>query len=116
MKKENPIFLNSVSELHSFLNIKKPTHPLVSVIKLDDLAFKSTDEIQLIYNFYTINLKKNFDGKIKYGQKYYDFDDGTMTFIAPKQTLSLEANSSQKVEGWILVFHPDFLQSYPLAK
>ncbi|MCZ2085594.1 MAG: helix-turn-helix transcriptional regulator [Flavobacteriales bacterium] len=116
MKKENPIFLNSVSELHSFLNIKKPTHPLVSVIKLDDLAFKSADEIQLIYNFYTINLKKNFDGKIKYGQQYYDFDDGTMTFIAPKQTLSLEANSSQKVEGWILVFHPDFLQSYPLAK
>lgn len=116
MKKETPIFLNSVSELHSFLNIKKPTHPLVSVIKLDDLTFVSADEIQLIYNFYTINLKKNFDGKIKYGHQYYDFDDGTMTFIAPKQTLSLEANSSQKVEGWILVFHPDFLQSYPLAK
>ena len=116
MKKENPIFLNSVSELHSFLNIKKPTHPLVSVIKLDDLGCMLADDVQLVYNFYTVNLKKNFDGKIKYGQQYYDFDDGTMTFFAPKQSLSIEANSAQKAEGWMLIFHPEFLQSYPLAK
>lgn len=116
MKKENPIFLNSVSELHSFLNIKKTTHPLVSVIKLDDLGCEITDDVKLVYNFFTVNLKKNFDGKIKYGQQYYDFDDGTMSFFAPKQTFSIEGNSSQKAEGWMLVFHPDFLQSYPLAK
>ena len=116
MKKEGPIFLNSISEFHSFLNIKKPTHPLVSVIKLDDLGCTITEDVQLVYNFYTVNLKKNFDGKIKYGQQYYDFDDGTMSFFAPKQTFYIEANSSQKAEGWMLVFHPDFLQSYPLAK
>jgi len=116
MKQKSPILLNSVSELHSFLNVKKPTHPLVSVVKLDDIAHKSPEEIQIIYNFYTIYLKKNFDGKVKYGQQYYDFDDGTMTFFAPKQILSIEADSSGKVEGWALAFHPDFLQSYPLAK
>ena len=116
MKKEGPIFLNSISEFHSFLNIEKPTHPLVSVIKLDDLGCSITEDVQLVYNFYTVNLKKNFDGKIKYGQQYYDFDDGTMSFFAPKQTFYIEANSSQKAEGWMLVFHPDFLQSYPLAK
>jgi AraC-type DNA-binding domain-containing proteins len=117
MKNSTPYFLNSVSELHTFLKIKNPTHPLVSVVNLDDIVFKSPDDIKtIVYNFYTIYLKKNFDGKIKYGQQYYDFDNGIMTFFAPKQMFSVEADSSAKVEGWMLVIHPDFIQNYPLAK
>lgn len=117
MKNSKPYFLNSVSELHHFLNIKKPTHPLVSVVNLDDInSIVAEEMITIVYNFYTIYLKKNFDGKVKYGQQYYDFDDGIMTFFAPKQMLSIEENSSAKVEGWMIVFHPDFIQNYPLAK
>jgi AraC family transcriptional activator of pobA len=117
MKNNNTYFLNSVSELHQFLNIKKPTHPLVSVVNLDDInAVVAEEMITIVYNFYTIYLKKNFDGKIKYGQQYYDFDDGIMTFFAPKQMFSIEESSTTKVEGWMLVFHPDFIQSYSLAK
>ena len=117
MKNNKTYFLNSVSELHHFLNIKKPTHPLVSVVNLDDLDCIDTEEMStIVFNYYTIYLKKNFDGKIKYGQQYYDFDDGIMTFFAPKQMFSIEENSSTKVEGWMLVFHPDFIQSYSLAK
>lgn len=117
MKNSKPYFLNSVSELHHFLNIKKPTHPLVSVVNLDDINLNVGEEMTtIVYNFYTIYLKKNFDGKVKYGQQYYDFDDGIMTFFAPKQMFSVEVNSSAKVEGWMLVFHPDFIQSYSLAK
>lgn len=29
---------------------------------------------------------------------------------------SIEADSSTNVEGWMVVFHPDFIQNYPLAK
>lgn len=116
-KNNTPYFLNSVSELHALLKIKKPTHPLVSVVRLDDIAFENSDDIKtIVYNFYTVYLKKNFDGKIKYGQQYYDFDNGIMTFFAPKQMLSIEAGSSSKVEGWMLVFHPDFIQNYELGK
>ncbi|WP_343556242.1 helix-turn-helix transcriptional regulator [Sphingobacterium sp.] len=117
MKNSTPFFLNSVSELHTFLKIRKPTHPLVSVVRLDDIAVENSDDIKtIVYNFYTVYLKKNFDGKIKYGQQYYDFDNGIMTFFAPKQMLSVETGSSQKTEGWMLVFHPDFIQNYGLAK
>lgn len=117
MKNNNTYFLNSVSELHDFLNIKKPSHPLVSVINLNEINAVVVEEMMtIVYNFYTISLKKNFDAKIKYGQQYYDFDDGTMTFFAPKQMFAIEENSSTKVEGWMLVFHPDFIQSYSLAK
>lgn len=116
MKNSTPYFLNSVSELHQFLNIKKPTHPLVSVVNLDDINYEGEEMKTIVYNFYTIYLKNNFDGKVKYGQQYYDFEDGIMTFFAPKQMCSIEEKSSTKVEGWMLIIHPDFLYGYPLAK
>jgi len=95
MKNNKTYFLNSVSELHHFLNIKKPTHPLVSVVNLDDLDCIDTEEMStIVFNYYTIYLKKNFDGKIKYGQQYYDFDDGIMTFFAPSaKCLAAESRS-----------------------
>lgn len=99
------------------MSMKKPTHPLVSVVKLDDVNTGNGVAVQsIIYNFYAVFLKKNFDGKIKYGQQYYDFDNGTMTFYAPKQRVTIENYTPTKLEGWMLVFHPDFLQGYPLAK
>ncbi|MBS2100978.1 helix-turn-helix domain-containing protein [Carboxylicivirga linearis] len=107
----------SISELHSSLNLPKPTNPLVSVIKLEDLDSENGGIIHSItYNFYSVFLKKNFDGKIKYGHQYYDFDEGTMTFYAPKQKVVIEDYTPTKLEGWMLVFHPDFLHGYSLSK
>ena len=108
---------NSISELHSSLKLKKPSNPLVSVVNLGDLDSENSISPETItYNFYAIFLKKNFDGKIKYGQQYYDFDNGTMTFYSPKQRITIEDYEPSKLEGWMLVFHSDFIQNYPLAK
>lgn len=108
---------NSISELHSSLKLKKPSNPLVCVVNLGDLDSENSISPETItYNFYAIFLKKNFDGKIKYGQQYYDFDNGTMTFYSPKQRITIEDYEPSKLEGWMLVFHSDFIQNYPLAK
>ena len=108
---------NSISELHSSLKLKKPSNPLVSVVNLGDLDSENSISPETItYNFYAIFLKKNFDGKIKYGQQYYDFDNGAMTFYSPKQRITIEDYEPSKLEGWMLVFHSDFIQNYPLAK
>lgn len=108
--------LHSVSALHNMLNLKKPTHPLVSVIDLGTIASSVQEtEQSLLYGFYSIALKKNFDAKIRYGQQYYDFHEGVMTFVAPQQVIHVEANSPTKVEGFMLIVHPDFFNSYPLA-
>lgn len=117
MKNNTTHNFNSISEFHAYMNIKKPAHPLVSVVRFDDFVVHQSDEIQtIIYNFYTIYLKKNFDGKVKYGQQYYDFDNGFMTFYAPKQMFTLELENTTKVDGWMLVFHPDFIQNYELGR
>jgi len=52
---------------------------------------------------------------MKYGQNYYDFNEGSMIFIAPDQ---LFGNSEEGDENssYILLILPDFLLGYPLAK
>lgn len=59
-------------------------------------------------------------GKIKYGQQYYDYDKGVMTFIAPKQIHGFDAEETnitnhQSGTGDVLLVHPDFLYKHPLA-
>lgn len=108
---------NSVSDFHAVMKLKKPTHPLVSVVRLEDINPEASLGLgQIVFNFHTIFLKRNFEGRVKYGQKYYDFDSGTMSFYAPKQLVNLEGVQPGKVDGWMLVIHPDFLHGYPLAK
>lgn len=117
MKNQNQHIFNSVAEYHAAMNLKKPTNPLVSVVRLEEVCPEFGVEMkEIVFNFYTIFLKRNFDGKVKYGQKYYDFDDGTMSFFAPKQKVGLEGAQPSNVTGWMLVIHPDFLHGHPLAK
>jgi AraC family transcriptional activator of pobA len=119
MKKEiqNPYIIDSISDLHRMLELPKPQHPLVSVIDMTNIKCHFDDDIKsVIYNFYSICTKKDFDGKLKYGQNYYDFDDGIMTFFAPGQVISTETSSDTELKGMWLVVHPDYIRNYALGK
>lgn len=119
MKKETPppYVMNSISELHRILELPKPEHPLVSVVDFSEIKCFTDESLRsIIYNFYCIAIKRNFDGKMKYGQSYYDFDEGIMTFFAPGQMVTTDISDGYKPDGWWLLVHPDFLMGYPLAK
>jgi len=101
------------------MELPKPQHPLVSVINFDDIKRTNIATFSSItYGFYSIALKQVFNGKMKYGQQDYDFDEGVLAFIAPNQMLRIEVEEDQKYNhsGWLLIFHPDFLWNTPLAK
>jgi AraC family transcriptional regulator, transcriptional activator of pobA len=107
---------NSLSRLHKALDMPAPMHPLVSlinnaegVIPLEKLPSPH------ILSFYKISYKMNFKGKFKYGQHYYDFDEGGMFFVSPNQITGGHAPLSDQ-SGYTLLFHPDFLLGYELAK
>jgi AraC-like DNA-binding protein len=70
----------------------------------------------MVFDFYSISLKRNFNGKMKYGQQEYDFDEGIMFFISPGQVFSIEVNEDLRHSGWLLLIHPDFLWNTVLAK
>lgn len=118
MKKtaNSPHVIQSISEAHRLLGLPKPEHPLVSVVSLKDV--NDTGQCLMgsfVYNFYSICIKKNFKGKLKYGQNHYDFDEGVMTFFSTGQVITAEAADSPDFAGWWLLIHPDFLRNYPLA-
>lgn len=111
-----PHIIPSISAIHKWLGLPKPAHPLVSVIDLNNLSIQvNVLEQAFAYSFYSINLKKNFDWKVKYGQQHYDYDEGVMTFQAPGQVLKVDADGPIQVEGYSLFIHPDFFTGYPLA-
>jgi AraC family transcriptional activator of pobA len=111
-----PHIINSISEQHRLLGLPKPKHPMVSVFHHKDSTYERLVELQhFTLNFYCISIKKNFDGKLQYGQRYYDFDEGMMSFISPHQLLlKLDAGSAPP-GGTSLMFHPDFIANTPLA-
>lgn len=117
MKNGQPYKLDTISAYHQFMGLPKPEHPLVSVIKFDTLNYPVNDApITLVNNFYSIALKRNFAGKLKYGQQTYDFDEGMMVFMAPGQVLTFDTDAESIHAGWLLLIHPDFLWNTPLAK
>lgn len=54
--------------------------------------------------------------KLIYGQTAFDFDDGILIATAPKQVLRIELPEKIELTGYKLIFHPDFVKSYPLVK
>jgi AraC family transcriptional activator of pobA len=117
MKKStiNPFPINSISQLHRMLSLPKPEHPLVSVIDLKDVKGIDDEDIRfVVFNFYSIWMEKDVKGKIRYGQNYFDFEEGTLICMSPGQVLSTLEH--EQVKGWGLVFHPDFIRGYTLEK
>ena len=92
----------------------------MSVLRFEDLLKLPGDgsPISISIDYYTIALKRNFHGKMKYGQQEIDFDEGIMTFVAPGQVFGITLEKGQLLEhsGWMLLVHPDFLWNTPLAK
>jgi AraC family transcriptional activator of pobA len=115
----NPHRIKTISEYHQVMGLPKPEHPLVSVIHLETIKpLLGNEPTSLVFDFYSISLKRNFNAKIKYGQQEYDFDEGVMFFISPGQVFGIEVNQDEELKrsGWLLLVHPDFLWNTPLAK
>lgn len=111
-----PHIFNSVSELHRALGLPAPLHPLISLSNYADITADVTELSRaLVLNMYKISFKFNFTGRIRYGQQYYDFDAGGMSFSSPMQVISAGEHEAD-YSGRSLIIHTDFLRNYPLAR
>ncbi len=111
--------LKSLIEFHRSRGLPPPQHPLISVV--DYAAVRLAPEnnnVNWVFDFYSIALKRNLGAKVKYGQQQYDFDEGLMFFISPGQVFSIEVQQveQEKKSGWMLLVHPDFFWNTVLAK
>jgi len=116
-KAERPVRFISISESHQAFGLPKPQHPLISLVHFNEKnPFNpAMAPIYDILDFYKITFITKNSGRLKYGQDYYDFNEGSMLFLAPNQLVgSTEYNSN--TYAYILLIHPDFFLGYPLAQ
>ena len=99
--------IKSIAQLLAFFHYEKPVHPLIAVVDLAkvDRSHRKPDAAYRL-DLYSIACKK-IQGSFKYGRTDYDFSEGSLMFTAPNQVLS--PGIENKVEGWAIYIHPDFL-------
>lgn len=110
-----PHRFNSISDLHRVLGLPKPLHPLISLVDNTEIAVNKEDlQTSFLLNFYKISYKTSPQGTIKYGQNYYDFDEGSLVFTSPNQLLA--TTDDTEYLGYTLLIHPDFIRNHTLGK
>jgi AraC-like DNA-binding protein len=108
------IKLDNISQFNTLRGIET-FHPLASVI--DFSKMKLIPEARAHYGFYCVFLKEAVCGDLKYGCNYYDYQEGTMVFIAPGQIVGIgnkPGTASPKGRG--LLFHPDLIRGTSLGQ
>jgi AraC family transcriptional activator of pobA len=94
---------------------QRTMHPLVSV--LDQSKSTPIKEGQSRSELYIIFLKEGKSGELRYGRQNYDYEDGTMLFIAPGQVFGHQGDGNLlQPSGWALVFHPDLIRGTSLGR
>ena len=108
------IKLESVAQFN-ILRGQETLHPLVTV--LDQSKSKPLYPARFISGLYVVYLKEVKCGELKYGRNNYDYEEGTLVFIAPGQVYGIEDNmKAVQPKGWALAFHPDLIHGTSLGK
>jgi len=105
---------DTVSQYNVFNN-HETLHPLVSVI--DFSKAKPRKLRKSYFGFYAVLLKDVKCGDLRYGKNLYDYQEGTLVFVAPGQMAGIE--SSEEVyqpKGHGVVFHPDLIRGTSLGR
>jgi len=111
--------INTVGD-YLALRRQEVQHPLVGIVDFnhveeDGNTIKDYDALH--FNCYAIFIKDTKGCKIKYGGKDYDYDEGTLVFIAPNQTIGLgNYPPNYKPKGYAMLFHPDLLLGTELGR
>jgi AraC-like DNA-binding protein len=114
-RESNITHIKSISQLVRVLGLPAPLHPLIALVDYNNVSIEMFPRGQKTsFDFYKISFKPTFTGQIKYGQAYYDFEEGGLAFLKPKQIVYPPENI-ESYEGLALYFHPDFIRNHPLG-
>ncbi|MCF2518840.1 AraC family transcriptional regulator [Dyadobacter sp. CY351] len=111
---EEIVKLDSVAAYNNMRGVKTQ-HPLVTLLDLS----KAEPMPAKTFNFglYAVYLKELDCGELKYGRSHYDYQEGTLVFIAPGQVMGvLPGVKTFEPKGWALLFHPDLIKGTPLGR
>lgn len=115
----------TLSEALASSGMPAPKHPLITIINgIDKSLSLKIPTYRHVLSFYKISFRPSLGGTVRYGQTYFDFNDGGMLFAAPNQIIGGDKQASEndavqndcKNQQITLLIDPKFLLDYPLSK
>lgn len=108
----------TLSAYLEYLELPHPEHPMFSMytaISEGFLPCPKESSPPITNDCYTISFKKFVKGNLMYGRTKYDFTNGALFFIAPRQVLQWDDSAVFEQKGFSINFHEDFLKGTELA-
>jgi len=111
---EEIVKIDNVAAYNNMRGVKT-LHPLVTLLDLSKAVAMPAKTFN--FGLYAVYLKELDCGELKYGRSHYDYQEGTLVFIAPGQVMGvLPGVKTFEPKGWALLFHPDLIKGTPLGR
>ena len=108
------IRINTVAEYNNRVG-QETLHPLVSIVDFSKAEPFYYFRMQM--GLFAIFLKDLKCGDMIYGCSTYDYEEGTLVFVAPNQVYGFEDKSEKRQgKGKALLFHPDLIHGTALGR
>lgn len=101
----------SLIDLNRENGFSPPENPLIGLVRCNTSC--PLGEKEFTADFYMIGFKKIKSGVILYGRTKYDHDNGSMSFIKPRQVVQFK-NLEFEEDGFMIAIHEDFLNGHYL--
>lgn len=106
--------LDSVTQYNNLRGVKT-LHPLVTMLDLSKAVPMPAQTFH--FGLYAIYLKELECGELSYGRSKYDYQEGTLVFIAPGQVLGIQPKvKTFQPKGWALLFDPELIRGTSLGR
>ncbi len=109
----------TLSAYFEYMQLPRSEHPMLSILFATGENFlpcPKENSPPITNDCYTISLKKIVKGKLNYGRTKYDFTNGALIFMAPRQVLQWDSSIVFEQKGFSINFHEDFLKGTELAQ
>lgn len=103
--------IESVTKLNDLFGNLETQNPLVTIIDFSQIEnFQNIIGTKIYSELYSVMLKHQCSDTFKYGRSKFDFQNGTLIFVAPGQVIEIEDEiESPEGRDWGIFFHPDLL-------
>lgn len=108
----------TLSAYFEYMQLPSPEHPMLSVMFAEgseSLPRPIQGSPPITNDCYSISLKKIVKGELNYGRTKYDFTNGAMVFLSPRQVIQWDSNMVFEQKGFSINFHEDFIRGTELA-